>query len=129
MAKTGKYFRLSEQAVQMLEQRDRLKYPHEVESRYRNGEINLSAYLRKCLLRGGYGWMEEAYRKELRELSYQVRKIGVNINQVVRQLNSGYQSRYAVKELIDLMKEMGKRFEKTQERFQQIDGGDIAPST
>ncbi len=31
MAKTGKYFRLSEQAVQMLEQRDRLKYPHEVD--------------------------------------------------------------------------------------------------
>lgn len=101
----------------------------DMESRYRNGEINLSAYLRKCLLRGSDGWMEEAYRKELRELSYQVRKIGVNINQVVRQLNSGYQSRYAVKELIDLMKEMGKRFEKTQERFQQIDGGDIAPST
>ena len=44
------------------------------ESRYRNGEINLSAYLRKCIFRGGEGWKEEVYRKELRDLTYQVRK-------------------------------------------------------
>lgn len=31
MAKTGKYFRLSKQAVQILEQRDREKYPYEVD--------------------------------------------------------------------------------------------------
>lgn len=100
----------------------------DLESQYRNGEINLSAYLRKCLLRGKDGWMEEAYRKELRDLTYQVRKIGVNINQVVRQLNSGYQSQYAVKELIEGMKDVGKQFEKTQARFQQIDGSVITPS-
>ncbi len=98
------------------------------ESRYRNGEINLSAYLRKCIFRGGEGWKEEVYRKELRDLTYQVRKIGVNINQTVRQLNSGYQSQYAVKELMELMKEIGRQFEKTKERFQQIDGGNNTPS-
>lgn len=31
MAKIGKYFRLSEQAVQILENRDRNKYPYEVD--------------------------------------------------------------------------------------------------
>lgn len=46
----------------------------------------------------------------------------------VRQLNSGYQSQYAVKGLMEFMKEIGRQFEKTKERLQQIDGGNITPS-
>lgn len=99
------------------------------ETRCKSGKRNLSAYLRKCILRDTKYVREETYRKEIRELTYQVRKIGVNINQIVKQMNRGYQSQYAVKELMDLIRQVNDQFEKTQERFQQIDGGDITSPT
>ena len=51
-------------------------------------KANTSAYIRKCI------FLQEncpvRLEKELKNLSYQVRKIGVNINQVVAKINAGY---------------------------------------
>ena len=53
-------------------------------------EKNISAYIRKCIFSSARHPCE--LKKELKELSYQVRKIGVNINQTVTKINSGYGS-------------------------------------
>lgn len=60
-------------------------------AKYKNGELNLSSYIRgrlfsEMLARKNTG-------KELRELSYQIRKIGVNINQAVKRINSGHENK------------------------------------
>ena len=56
--------------------------------RKKTQEKNVSAYIRKCIFDKNDN--PAAIKKELRDLSYQVRKIGVNINQVVTKINAGY---------------------------------------
>lgn len=50
---------------------------------------NLSAYCRRRILRDEDRKREEKERN-LKELTYQIRKIGVNINQVTARINSGF---------------------------------------
>ncbi len=51
-------------------------------------EKNISAYIRKKIF---YGINRpQDLKKELENLNYQVRKIGVNINQVTAKINSSY---------------------------------------
>lgn len=60
-------------------------------AKFKNGELNLSSFIRSKL----FSEMEEQKNvgRELRELSYQIRKIGVNINQAVKRINSGYEEK------------------------------------
>ena len=53
-------------------------------------EKNISAYIRKCIFSSSRNPWE--LKKELKEMNYQIRKIGVNINQAVTKINSGYGS-------------------------------------
>lgn len=48
---------------------------------YQSGEANLSAYVRKCVLIHDKQRQGEQIEKDLRNLVFQIRKIGVNINQ------------------------------------------------
>lgn len=54
----------------------------------KNGETVLSKYLRKKILNNR---IEAALQKnlELERLTYEIRKIGVNINQIAKRYNSG----------------------------------------
>lgn len=47
---------------------------------------NLSAFCRKLLLQNAVPQKEE---RDLKELVYQIRKIGININQVTARMNAG----------------------------------------
>lgn len=47
---------------------------------------NLSAFFRKLLLQNAVPQKEE---RDLKELIYQIRKIGININQVTARMNAG----------------------------------------
>lgn len=49
---------------------------------------NISAYIRKCIFEPVLE--PSSLKKELKETNYQIRKIGVNINQVAAKVNSGY---------------------------------------
>ena len=62
-----------------------IKKAHEDSSTcWKNGSKNISAYIRKCVLQAT-GFKKELWiRKELSDLTYQIRKIGVNINQATR---------------------------------------------
>lgn len=63
----------------------------DVETQKRNGTKNLSAYIRKRVLERS-GYQEEIQiQKSLKELTYQFRKIGTNINQATKQLHIGYE--------------------------------------
>ncbi|WP_330688065.1 plasmid mobilization relaxosome protein MobC [Anaerobutyricum hallii] len=77
--------RLSEKEYQLLLS----KAGNDLETKTKKGDkANTSAYIRKCI------FLQEdrpvRLEKELKNLSYQVRKIGVNINQVVAKINAGY---------------------------------------
>ena len=77
--------RLSEKEYQLLLS----KAGNDLETKTKKGDkANTSAYIRKCI------FLQEdrpvRLEKELKDLSYQVRKIGVNINQVVAKINAGY---------------------------------------
>ena len=54
--------------------------------RDRKGNANVSMYIRNILFAGG---SRKDLKKELHELNFQIRKIGVNINQAAKRLNSG----------------------------------------
>ena len=62
------------------------------ETRMRTGTKNLSAYVRKKTLQESGYQKELQIQKELKELVYQFRKIGTNINQATKQLHIGYLS-------------------------------------
>ena len=77
--------RLTEKEYQLL----LAKAENDPETKTKKGEkANTSAYIRKCI------FLQDddpvSLKKELKTLSYQVRKIGVNINQVVAKINAGY---------------------------------------
>lgn len=57
--------------------------------RFKNGRDNFSDYLRSLLFVTS-GYRDEAYLKQLRDLQFEVRKIGININQIAKKTNSGY---------------------------------------
>ena len=54
----------------------------------KEGSVNVSAFIREKLFREEI--KELAYYRELKNLTYQIRKIGVNINQVAAKINSGH---------------------------------------
>lgn len=59
------------------------------DARNRKGEkVNVSKYIRKCIFAST--GCSQNLEKEIKELRFQVRKIGVNINQAVKKINSGY---------------------------------------
>lgn len=58
------------------------------DARNQKDQVELSRYIRKCIFSSsGFGRDME---QELRELKFQIRKIGVNINQAVHRINAGY---------------------------------------
>ena len=53
---------------------------------------------------------------ELKDLNYQVRKIGVNINQIAHRLNSNIGDMRDAEYVVELMKELNARLEKLTEK-------------
>lgn len=83
----------------------------------REDQVNVSAYIRQMLFQEEVE--EYFYLKELKNLTYQMRKIGVNINQAVAKINSGHQNRdtvfYLQKNLQQLEAEVKNLMEKLEE--------------
>ena len=76
--------------------------------RKKTQEKNVSAYIRKCIFDKNDN--PAAIKKELRDLSYQVRKIGVNINQVVTKINAGYAVPVDIDNLLIYLKKVEEEF-------------------
>lgn len=98
------------------------KAEEDKETRCRNGKKNLSAYIRKCVLQeSGY---QPRVERELKNLTYQVRKIGVNVNQAVKKINSGYYSRDVCEELLINLEEINQKFSEFSELLEEEHGSD-----
>ena len=92
------------------------------ETRMRTGSKNLSAYVRKKTLQESGYQKELQIQKELKELVYQFRKIGTNINQATKHLHIGYEPAAAADRLEKNMKLLEQQFEKMKEELKQTYG-------
>ena len=108
--------RFSEKEYQQLEKK--IKENDDWKFKYgKEGRVNVSAYIRDVLFRRE---LEEIrYYRELKNLTYQIRKIGVNINQVAAKINSGYKNQdsvfYLQKNLSQVEEEVRQLIEKLEE--------------
>lgn len=109
--------RFTEEERQLLEQRIQEKDAWKFKYGTKEGRVNIAAYVRDTLFRKEVE--EVRYYRELKNLTYQVRKIGVNINQVTAKINSGYQGHdsvfYLQKSLNQVEEEVQKLIEKLEE--------------
>ena len=64
----------------------------------KSGRPSLSSYIRKVLLYSGDH--PENLKKEIRDLVFQIKKAGVNINQAAHRINAGYGSHHQVEQLL-----------------------------
>lgn len=88
--------RISEKELRFIKEKAKEENGHHL----KNGRMNLSGYIRDCVLEQS-GIKKESYKREIKNLSYQIRKIGVNINQVAAKINSGYRGMDAVSTLLE----------------------------
>lgn len=75
---------------------------------------NLSEYIRRQVLGEAYPYVKE---KLLRDMNYQIRKIGVNINQITARNNSRLYFAGDKEQLKEDMKSLMEVFEKFQKNF------------
>lgn len=90
----------------------------------KGGKTNLSKYLRKCILAP----IDDSINreKEIKELRFQVRKIGVNINQTVKRINSGYLQMNDTGSLLQNLKRVEELFEDLLELLKENEHGNNA---
>lgn len=81
---------------------------------------NVSAFIRKCIFEKTDNPL--ALKKEVKNLTYQVRKIGVNINQVVTKINSGYGTPADRDQLFFYLKKVEKAFVQLEKRIEKTYG-------
>lgn len=109
--------RFSEEEWELLEKKAKESDAGKYKYGKKEGQVNVSAYIRQMLFEEEVE--EYFYLKELKNLTYQMRKIGVNINQAVAKLNSGHQSRdtvfYLQKNLQQVEEEVKNLMEKLEE--------------
>ena len=90
------------------------------ETRMRTGSKNLSAYVRKKTLQESGYQKELQIQKELKELVYQFRKIGTNINQATKQLHIGYEPAAAADRLEKNMTILEQKMDMLREELKRI---------
>ena len=97
-------FRVTEEEYELLKNRT-------VQSGIRSG--NISEYVRRQVLGEEYPYVRE---KLLRDMNYQIRKIGVNINQITARNNSRLYFVSDKEQLKEDMEELIKLFEEFRDK-------------
>lgn len=109
--------RFSEKEWEILEEKIKKEDAWKFKYGIKEGSVNVSAFIREKLFREEI--KELAYYRELKNLTYQIRKIGVNINQVVAKINSGHGNIdsvfYLQKNLLQVEEEVKNLIEKLEE--------------
>ncbi|CVI71522.1 hypothetical protein BN3660_02266 [Eubacteriaceae bacterium CHKCI004] len=85
--------------------------------RRKTQEKNVSAYIRKCIFEQSNN--PAAIQKELKGLAYQVRKIGVNINQVAAKVNAGYATPVDMENLLFYLKKVEEEFLRLEKNLKE----------
>lgn len=86
-------------------------------AKFQNGRDNFSEYLREKLLKES-DYRNKVLEQQLADLRYEIRKIGTNINQVTKKINSGFGTSNDLKEIVLCMEETQQIFEKFREEVE-----------
>lgn len=73
------------------------------------GRENFSEYLREQLL-GASNYKNESIQQQLKDLRYELRKIGTNVNQIAKKINGGYGTPNDLEELDEHLKKIEEEF-------------------
>lgn len=114
--------RFSEEEWELLEKKAKESEAGKYKYGKREEQANVSAYIRQMLFKEEVE--EYFYLKELKNLTYQMRKIGVNINQAVAKLNSGHQSRDTVFYLQKNLQQLEEKVKNLMEKLEENRCGD-----
>lgn len=113
--------RFSKEEYQYL----REKAGEKPEAHFRNGGVNFSKFLRGMILEAS-GQKGSWLKAELRNISYQIRKIGVNVNQIAKKINSGYRGKEEAGRLEEHLRSIEQDFERLLEKLEEGYGYDNA---
>ena len=89
---------------------------------WKNGNKNISAYIRKCVLQDSEYELGRYIRKEIKNVVYQIRKIGVNINQAVKRINANVYDIETTEQLFDSLENIYAIMKELEEKLEQADG-------
>ena len=92
------------------------------DSKRKSGKTSLGAYIRSCVFESAR--QTSLVSRELRDLTFQVRKIGVNINQAVYNLNAGMGGQKDTDSLVSSMDKIEQLMEKILEKVEVSANGD-----
>lgn len=82
-----------------------------------SGEKSISDYIRRCIFSDDLA-KSQALIRELHQTNYQIRKIGVLINQIAHKVNAGYAfSRGNENTILDKFDEIDKMFQILKEQI------------
>ena len=84
----------------------------------RGGRKNISDYIRKKIRTAE---SSKDLKKEIRDLIFQIRKIGVNVNQIAKKINAGYVEKDAEKLLLQELKNVEHCFYTLMEKLEHGD--------
>lgn len=111
------YIRLTAEEYELLEK----LAEEDEETHSRNKKKNMSAFIRKRIFSGSS--LEEGLTEKLKDVEYQVRKIGVNINQVAAKANSSYVSGKDIKALSAALHSVDIQFLEMTRKIEETYGG------
>ena len=106
-------FRVSEEEYNLLKERA-LDTPI---GRTRNGGVNLSGYMREQVFSAA-GIRNAALTSNAGKLHYEIRKLGVNVNQIARKINAGIGSQ---KDVAILHEKLGEIEQLLNRYIQEVD--------
>lgn len=89
------------------------------ETGFKNGRKNFSAFLREKLL-AEINYKNKSLERRLKELDYELRKIGTNVNQIAKKINSGFGTPNDVAELKRYLARMENTFGEFQKEVEDI---------
>ncbi len=86
---------------------------------FKNGRDNFSGYLRsKLLLETSH--KNQQIEQQMKELQYELRKIGTNVNQIAKKVNGGFGTPNDLVELKNYMNRIEKVMEELQKEVENI---------
>lgn len=90
-----------------------------IDNKFKNGKENFSEYIReKLLLETNY--KNQMLERQMKNLQYELRKIGTNINQVTRKINGEFGTPKDLEELKYHQKQIEKKFDEFKQEVKHI---------
>lgn len=85
---------------------------------FKDGKGNFSGFLRALILQNS-NYKNINLQKQMKDMRYEIRKIGVNINQIAKKINSGFGTTRDLEEVKAELKELQMLVEKYQKEVKR----------